>query len=82
MVTDITHEFLYDWCFFYNPYEKLWYAVKREYKDLYFSNKDSIPSEAVIKNKSNQNILNYLTQINGGKLRSSDNTHSGRKVTS
>ena len=56
--------------------------VKREYKDLYFSNKDSIPPEAVIKNKSNQNILNYLTQINGSKFRSSDNTHSGRKVTS
>ena len=79
MATQINNEFFYDWCFFYNPYENLWYAVSREYKDLYFSNKDKIPTHAVIKNKSSQDILKYLTELNENSVRKSNNTHRSRR---
>lgn len=31
----------YEWLFFYNPYEKLWYAFKREHYNLFFNDRES-----------------------------------------
>lgn len=39
----VTNEFLNDYLFHYNPYEKMWYGFKREYASTYFNDRESIP---------------------------------------
>jgi hypothetical protein len=53
----------YDYIFWYNPYEDLWYAIPRE-EQLYFFNGNRAKAKGVLSNKS----INYLTiKINNEK---------------
>jgi hypothetical protein len=54
---------LYDYLFHFNPYEQMWYAVKRDEKELYFSNRDECKS--CLHAKDIKDLIRYLsTNIN------------------
>lgn len=58
-------EQLYDYLFHYNPYQKIWYAFKREAHNDYFNGKkvelikgkdiDDVITDILVKHKSNSN---------------------------
>lgn len=54
-------EQIYDYIFHFNPYDQMWYAVKRDEKELYFSDKSKCTS--CIHSRDIQDLIKYLTII-------------------
>lgn len=54
------NKYLYDWVFVFNPWEELWYAVTRDQITNYYSNKDAIPKNKVVKHRNHSDLVTYL----------------------
>lgn len=55
-------ENLYDYIFWYNPYEEVWYAVHREYQlDFFNGNRNNIK---FIKSKQHSTLMELLCKEN------------------
>jgi hypothetical protein len=56
------NEELYDWVFFVNPYEKMCYAVKREFTNEYYNG--TLPEGSFHKNENMQTLINAINENN------------------
>lgn len=59
--SQVNNEHFYDWVMMYNPYEKLFYAVKREHINNYYNNREQIPEDCLFKSDRITFIIDYLT---------------------
>ena len=57
----MTTNYLYEWLFHYNGYEKLWYAFTRESKDDYFNG----TGNKYIKSKNIDTLMFIIVKAEG-----------------
>lgn len=57
----MTTNYLYEWLFHYNEYEKLWYAFTRESKDDYFNG----TGNEYIKSKNIDTLMFIIVKAEG-----------------
>ena len=60
---EVKKEYLYDWVFSFNPYDKSWNAFKMEEFPHYWGFKEA--PKSLIKSSSIQTIMMILDQIEG-----------------
>jgi hypothetical protein len=57
----MTTNYLHEWLFYYNGYDKLWYAFTRESKDDYFNGTDN----KYIKSKNIDTLMFIIVKAEG-----------------
>ena len=62
---DKKKEILHDYLFYFNPYEKLWFAFKREDMKEFFNDHSSVmTNDKFLKANSIKVLLEFLTKYN------------------
>ena len=61
----VDHDYLFDWVFHYNPYQKIWAAIPREKYTEYWNDYDS---PGVLRARSQEHLIELLRLCKGDTL--------------